>query len=443
MPKLCEFENCRKQASYGEYHNKPIRCKEHKEDYKIVGMICRKENCSFYGNFGYEETNKKLYCSLHKLENMVSLSNCICEYEGCKVSASCNFPGLKAKYCAKHKLENMIISRGIYCKITNCKKLATHNYLNEKEVIYCAEHKLENMVNIKNKKCCIDNCNLMPSFNFINTNIALYCDKHKLDNIINIKSKKCCYEDCQKRPNYNYKNEKVGIYCYKHKLENMVDVQHKICEENECNTRATYNYKSLSPIYCSKHKKENMINVADKVCKANFCLGSLGRSNYKGYCISCFKHLFPTDPLTLQSNCKTKEDVVKNYININFEGFHHDKPLWTGNCDCTHRRRIDHRKLIGNTLLCIETDENQHKNYNKVDEEIRYDDLYMIHGGKFIFIRFNPDKYTNKDGNSVNPFLYTRLPILKEEIEKQISRIEKEENTELLEIIKLYYNEYN
>jgi hypothetical protein len=37
--------------------------------------------------------------------------------------------------------------------------------------------------------------------------------------------------------------------------------------------------------------------------------------------------------------------------------------------------------------------------------------------------------------------LYTRLPILKEEIEKQIKRIEREENLELLEIIKLYYNE--
>lgn len=64
----------------------------------------------------------------------------------------------------------------------------------------------------------------------------------------------------------------------------------------------------------------------------------------------------------------------------------------------------------------------------------------MLHGGKFIFIRFNPDKFKNKDGKNLNPMLYTRLPILKEEIQKQINRIEKEENTELLEIIKLYYD---
>jgi len=38
---------------------------------------------------------------------------------------------------------------------------------------------------------------------------------------------------------------------------------------------------------------------------------------------------------------------------------------------------------------------------------------------------------------------YTRLPILKKEIEKQIERIKNEENIELLEIIKLYYDNYN
>ena len=67
----------------------------------------------------------------------------------------------------------------------------------------------------------------------------------------------------------------------------------------------------------------------------------------------------------------------------------------------------------------------------------------MIHSGKFVFIRFNPDKYINKHNKSVNPMLYMRLPILKQEIERQIERIKNEENSELLEIIKLYYDSYN
>jgi hypothetical protein len=109
-------------------------------------------------------------------------------------------------------------------------------------------------------------------------------------------------------------------------------------------------------------------------------------------------------------------------------------------CDCTHRRRVDHRKLIGNTLLCIETDEDQHKKYDKNDEIFRYNDLYMIHGGKFVFIRYNPDKYLDKNGKKSNPQIATRLRALKKEIDMQIKRVEAEENTELLEIRHLFYN---
>jgi hypothetical protein len=117
-------------------------------------------------------------------------------------------------------------------------------------------------------------------------------------------------------------------------------------------------------------------------------------------------------------------------------------PLWTGNCDCSHRRRIDHRKLIGNTLLCVETDENQHKRYNVTDEEIRYDDLYLIHSGKFIFIRFNPDKYTNSNGKLMDTLLKKRMPDLQAEVNKQIKRIVDDENDGLLEIIHLFYDGY-
>ena len=64
----------------------------------------------------------------------------------------------------------------------------------------------------------------------------------------------------------------------------------------------------------------------------------------------------------------------------------------------------------------------------------------MIHGGKFIFIRFNPDTYIDSIGKRKNPELYSRLETLKDEIEKHIDRIEREENTELVEIHYLYYD---
>jgi hypothetical protein len=124
--------------------------------------------------------------------------------------------------------------------------------------------------------------------------------------------------------------------------------------------------------------------------------------------------------------------MVRNAINSNFEGFVHDTPLYTGNCDCTHRRRIDHRKLIGNTILAIETDEFGHRGYDQKDEELRYDDVYMIHSGKWIFIRFNPDNNISKLD------IDDKIDTLIDKINECISRIKKDENTELIEIYKLY-----
>ena len=77
--------------------------------------------------------------------------------------------------------------------------------------------------------------------------------------------------------------------------------------------------------------------------------------------------------------------------------------------------------------------------YDKRDEEIRYDDLFMAYSGKWIFIRFNPD------GRGIEPLapLEDKLARLMEEVETQTGRIERSENTELyellLEIIKLFY----
>jgi hypothetical protein len=87
--------------------------------------------------------------------------------------------------------------------------------------------------------------------------------------------------------------------------------------------------------------------------------------------------------------------------------------------------------------------ENQHKRYIKKDEEIRYEDLYMLHGGKFIFIRLNPDKFINQLGTTKNPCMKTRMEYLKNEIIKQMDRIYSDDNTELLEIYYLFYDGYD
>ena len=183
-----------------------------------------------------------------------------------------------------------------------------------------------------------------------------------------------------------------------------------------------------------------MIDVKHKKCKSDHC-DTIGNKKYKGYCTYCFQHMFPKDPLTFQIRSKTKEIAVRDFINANYDGFQHDIPIQYGGCDCSHRRRVDHRKLYNGIMLAIETDEYQHKYYDKIDEENRYNDLFMAYSGKWIFIRFNPDKYINKDGKNKNPLISTRLLALQIQMDKQISRIENNENTDLIEVIYMYFDE--
>ena len=373
---------------------------------------------------------------------MIDIKSKNCLYPGCKVQPVYNMKEKpKGIYCATHKLDGMVNVKCKTCIYPHCKVQPSFNIEGETKALYCATHKLDGMVNIITKTCIHSGCKIIPNYNIEGQTKTLYCSTHKLDGMINIKDKACIHPGCKVLPAYNLEGENKMLYCSTHRLDGMINVKSKTCIHLGCKVIPSYNKGETKAIYCISHKLDGMIDIKHNKCKGTFCLGTRANPKYKGYCVSCYQQLFPTDPLTLQIRSKTKEIAVRDFINLNFEGFQHDIPLWTGNCDCTHRRRIDHRKLIGNTLLCIETDENQHKGYDKGDEKNRYDELYMLHGGKFIFIRFNPDKFKNKEGKNINPMLYTRLPLLKEEIEKQIKRIETEENKELLEIVKLYYDE--
>jgi hypothetical protein len=162
-------------------------------------------------------------------------------------------------------------------------------------------------------------------------------------------------------------------------------------------------------------------------------LARCGMRKYDGFCATCFKHLWPDDPRSKLNYEHTKELAVRQAINRNFTGFAHDKCLKTSHCDCTMRRRIDCRKNINGTLLAVECDEYAHRRYDQEDEKARYHDIIMAHGGNMVFIRFNPDL----KGTS----LEHKLSILIEEIHKQIARIERGENSELLEVVYLFYPE--
>ena len=154
-----------------------------------------------------------------------------------------------------------------------------------------------------------------------------------------------------------------------------------------------------------------------------------GLPHYDGMCYRCFCEKFPT-----HEKVRTKVRVelqVRGFIDTHFEDFVHDKPMHTAHCDCNHRRRVDHRRLVGNTLLCVEVDEHHHRGYDKDSEQARYHDVLCAFGGRLCFVRFNPD--------GKGPPLEERLERLHSEITRHIGRLERGENTAYLEVWHLYY----
>lgn len=391
MPNLCCFENCRKRAYFGE-DKKYVVCKEHNIN-NWSDIISSKCFCGKASKLYNLEGLKPMYCFECKKDGMI---NCTATIKcSCGNVARFNYAGEKPKFCVSCKNIDMINIRQMKCK---CKKtLATYNFQGLKPS-FCSSCKETDMVNVRQKKC---KCGIIASFNYKGLP-PLFCEKCKENDMIYVRNNNC----------------------------------------NCGNGKPYYNYYGLPAKFCSKCKNIDMVNVFVNKCKNKGC-NTEGNKKYKNYCTYCFQHLFPTDPLTFQIRCKTKEIAVRDFINSNFEGFHHDKVLEYGGCDCSNRRRIDHRKLINNTLLCIETDENQHKSYSIQDEEDRYNDLLSVFTCKYIFIRFNPDSYNDKNGKKCNPSISTRLFKLKEEIDNQIKRIENEENNDLLEVKYLYFDNYD
>ncbi|CAO1402882.1 unnamed protein product [Diamesa hyperborea] len=106
-------------------------------------------------------------------------------------------------------------------------------------------------------------------------------------------------------------------------------------------------------------------------------------------------------------------------------------------CQCIHLRRVDLRMVVCNTTLAIEVDEHQHSGYKIADEEARYNDLMMVSGMYWVFIRFNPDKTR---GN--HQTLDERLPLLFKTIAEQLQCARSVTPNQLVKIIPIYYDKF-
>jgi hypothetical protein len=285
----------------------------------------------------------------------------------------------------------------------------------------------------KERKRALDKAYREKNADSIKVKKRAYCEKNK-------DKSKAYYENNKERLNANDKayyeknieKKRIKKKIYRKQNADSIYASNRKYKENNADSIYTSNRKY-------KEKNADSIKVSKRAWKLrnHGCIKCIewpvdqqvGLPHYDGYCFRCFCDEFPHD-----ERVKTKARVelrVRAYLNSHFAGFVHDHQMPTAHCVCDHRRRIDHRMEIGNTLLCIETDEHHHRNYDKDDESARYHDMLMGWGGKLVFIRFNPD--------GKGPPLEDRLERLHAEITRHIGRLERGENSALLEVWHLYY----
>ena len=119
-----------------------------------------------------------------------------------------------------------------------------------------------------------------------------------------------------------------------------------------------------------------------------------------------------------------------------------DRPLYVtydGGC-CDSKRRIDLWTLVGNVVVAIEIDENQHKAYKPDYEENRYNELVMDFTGRFVFLRINPDSFTVR-GQRRDPAFDERLQVAEDMLKSLLDKIKHGQGAQgLVEVVHLFYD---
>ena len=171
--------------------------------------------------------------------------------------------------------------------------------------------------------------------------------------------------------------------------------------------------------------------------------------------IVCFVLWIYFQILLFRKIIKTKEKSVVDFVIENFSNF-----TWIADRrvqDGCSRRRPDLLCDMGSHVIIVEVYENQHDNYDCSCENKRLMEISKDVGHRnIVFIRFNPDKYIDKNGSLVkscwtlsktgilkvpaaNKFSWdSRLNSLKLQIEYWL----KNPSSKMVEIVQLYYDNF-
>ena len=253
---------------------------------------------------------------------MIYIHKNLCEFENCKISASCNFIGMQPKFCGKHKLNGMICIRSDRCNYDGCSTISNFNFEGETIGIYCSVHKLPNMIDLTNKVCIYHDCKIQPSFNYKTEKKALYCFKHKLDDMINVICNYCNNQWCGIRVNTN-KYDGYCLYCFINMFPEKPVTRNYKTKEHSVVEFIKENFKDLTWISdkkiqdgCSRRRPDLIVDLGYQII-----IIEVDENQHEGYENSCEnKRLMEISQdlgfrpiIFIRFN---PDDYIKNKINI-------------------------------------------------------------------------------------------------------------------------------
>ncbi len=400
----CNTLDCKKNAYFGYKYKEPLKCGLHRsndmENVKDNRCVkCLKSISPSYGYIGGEKT----HCSKCKTPEMFDVTHqlCVCN----KAQPSFGLEAGKATHCKECKTKEMF---DVKSKICFCGRVRPNFGLDLGKATHCQECKTPEMFNV-NKILCF--CGrVQPTFG-IEIGKATHCKECKTKEMFNVKDNKCFCGRVQ--PTFGIEKGKKATHCKECKTTEMIDVINKFCKMDYCDTQIT--------------------------------------TKYNGYCCRCYSYTLPDSPIV--RNFKTKERLVVDYIKEEFPDYswRFDKLVDNG---CS-KRRPDIYLDLGYQVIIVEVDENQHQSYDCSCENRRLMEISQdINHRPLIFLRFNPDKYYDKENKSIpscfsitqktgalkvnnNKKWNERLNNLK----NQIDYWNKNKTDKTVEVIQLYYDE--
>jgi hypothetical protein len=401
----------RKDAKYCKTHALPNMV-------DIINKRCMHPGCNTQSSFNIIGSNTPMYCQSHALSGMVNVKHKTCAYFKCNIRPTYNTVGSKTPmYCKQHALPEMVNVVSKFCVNQGCYIRPTYNTVGSKIPMYCKQHALPEMVNVVSKFCVNQGCYIHPTYNSVGSKTPMYCKQHALPDMINVVSNVCINPGCNIRPNYNIIGSKKALYCKTHALAGMIDIKNKICKYPECTARILYGIPGKPPTNCAKHRETGMLqrpNGKCISCKAPAIYGIKLKPRHcethkvdedvnltERECISCGL-LYVLDKDNRCENCNpesfaraalAKQNALMTYLDVHgHPGTTLDDRIIDGGV--CGKERPDRVIDLGDKIIVIECDENQHRERACSCEQARMVNIAQSFGGVPVyFIRWNPDNY--------------------------------------------------